>query len=365
MGYSLIPEFSMQVYLTDQGLDALYNGGLKDKIKYFTLESDAGQYGKFDKLEYVYDGTKIGGYQTSASTMQTITSQKVPQMAGRVVSNSGVTSDRIMRTNVRNLTDVIPYYPDQQTSNAFELLSYKYNTGKKYFNIRNTGSPKFPIVLGTRNITNLTHESESAGRYGYTSKSEPTLNWISTSSTPPFVGVSVTEQQFSKTEYQKFYIFNKSNQPLYIDSFGIKTIKPQTHFVTYLQDEATVIGNESKQTKVYGIAWDALDGEEYTDGELRVRTDKGIFNGSKGLLYPFEVLEIEVQYNVVNAGSNKEHYRGQTVSSPDMLESTIEFVLEMVTFKTKDKLAADKLATSASVIVPVKDSGFDASSFND
>lgn len=365
MGYSSTSEYTMQVYLTKKGIESLYNGGLKDKIKYFAIETDDAKYDDFEDLEYVYDGSKLGVYQTSASTITTIGDQLVPQLSGRVISNSEVSGDRIMKTNRNTVGNTVLYDPETQSTSTFSLTSYKVNGGGKYFNLRNRGDNKTPVVLGIRNMAALSYESLDVLRYGYTSKLEPIYNEIPAYDTPSFIGVSVTNKEYSKTEYKKIYIYNKSNKPLYIDSFAIKTIKPNSHFIGYTNDEVSVNSNTTKKTRFYGVNWYALDGNEYTDGELIIRTDKGIFDGTKTLLYPFEILEVEVKYAVVNAGSNKQHYRGQTISSPDNKEGVLEFVLEMVTFKSKEKLAADKLTTSASVIVPVKDSGFDADSFNE
>lgn len=363
--------YEMNVYFTDKGLDALYSGGLINKLKRFGVGDSQVNYKKYTDLSYQYNQTNGGDYKNSNGNVVDIKTNKLSALSGRIEKGELINSDKIKKINKNKIDSLILREPDLQTTVNYDLSAYKISDSKKYFNIISEGNNKKPIVLGAKNMWKpglsvgsfLTYNDTTTERNGYISNEEPVYGSISNGgNTLGYPGVSVTKGSLSKTEVQKFYLFNKSRNVLYFDSIDLSTIKPVSHKIN-----ATNISevNNTEFTKIsYDIEWTNLDGETIIDGRLNVKIKTELLDGTKMYLLPFEVIEFEVDYEVVNPGSNVKHYRGQTITNPNKSEGLLDFGLTFISYSDLDnKTEQNKYTENINIIVQTKDSGFDKNTF--
>lgn len=409
MGYISGNTYNFEVFLTQKGVEAFINGGLKDRITKFTVSDAEADYRIYEDLTYTYDGTSNGLYRDVSGATISIPNKKVTDIGGttnkkyvnyvgrvtekyikdddeNIITINGLKltsySDNfqnvynmVRKSNRNNLRDIVLQSPDLQTTVSYDLLSYKVSENKKYFNLTSSGQVKRPIVLGGRNMWRtglpvneyLTFDSNTdPDKLVYQNYLEPVYYKFgdSETSTVGYPGVSVTDKNLSKTEVQSFHIFNKSRSTLYFDSINLVNIKPNTHIVKSITTKSIAGGKKTKIT--YTLEWQALNGVKYEDGELYLIIDNRLLNNDTNLILPFENYEFFVGYNVLKPGSKVAHYRGQTIGDPNATEGMLQFRFEFITYNNRFARNNENLFTeSVDIIVQTKDTGFNSTTYLD
>lgn len=370
MGFNTGQTYSMSVYFTDKGLEALYTGGLKEKLKYFALGSDEINYQNFSGSTYNYNQTSQGDYTLNGSSI-TIPNNYTLAPSGKVERNQIMNERQILKTPKTSIKDLLIYAPDAQTTLTYDLSSYKVSDDKKYFNLTSKGSIKKPIVLGRKNMyigggvsDKLYYLPRDTDINGYIDGREPVYGLIPAGiSKEPYPGVSVTKELQSNTEEQSFFIYNRSRRSVFFESIKLKEIKPKTH---RLKRTTVTTNDETGRTTIeYLIEWTALDGVDYEEGILTITVPSNLLSETRVLVLPFQNYEFTVKYEVVNVGIADIHYHGQTTSEPNKKEGLLSFSIEFTTFISIDGSNTNEIVSeTVDIIVQTKDSGYDATSFN-
>lgn len=379
MGFIDGNQYTMEVYLTNKGLEKLYDLGLKDTALFFSVGNSEADYNKYydqygELMELIVEDGDFSNayYVDSGGTETTVKESILTRLAGKVQNNNATTT-QIIRSSEQTIKDLVLLNEDIDTSIGYNLVAYKEESTKKYFNISLVGSPKYPVILGGMNAYSggtqpdpndwgLYHEEAKQTKIGgYTSVFEPTNEQVVISDYAPFPGVSVSDGTYGETEWRKFTLFNKSSKSIYIDSYDLNriyatnthAIKSKTIYIDPDNDDQSIIE--------YLIEWTNLFGQTYEDGKLYVKTKTSLLNGTKGFLAPFENIPFYAKYEVVSPGLTSRHYHGQSLAEPNKKEGVLQFTFRIEASKTKingEVSNDDRLTTDMGIIVQVKDSGY-------
>lgn len=353
-------EYDMVVYLTPLGVEKFYNRGLIDGAKYFSITDSGTNYLAYSGLTYNYDMISGGTYSPTQPTLGYMVN-----IRGSVDRNQ-IIDRKMLSTNLMSLRSPVWRYPTVEPVEEI-LTTYKESDGDKIFDK--------PIILGGRNMwhTGLTENvniSEGFLYYlppahatqDYINTIEPTLGLVTTGSTDhvPFPGVSVNDGRRSFTEIQYFYYLNKTNAHMFLDTFSVQNILPVTHTIM----NTTVDDNYSSEfvKKSYYIDWESIkDGKRYIDCVLNVFIPKFIYNKSRVVLFPYEVVKFGVSLEIFQAGSVVTHWRGQNYSDQLARENQYEFDLVLT---SKQELDSTTIYSAAmKVITKVKDSAYNPNTY--
>lgn len=366
-----LTEYDMLVYLTPLGVEKFYNRGLIDGTRYFSISDAGANYFVFSGLTYDYNLVS-GGTYTSGGTAY------VPPL-GQVINIRGtVDRDRIIHkkalgTNVKSLRNYVWQYPTVEPVEEI-LTCYKLSEGHKIF-----GNP---IVLGGRNMWHenvgattgstlsinlaegfLYYLPPAAPVQDYVNIVEPTIGLVTTGATDhvPFPGVSVNDGRRSFTEIQYFYYLNKTNQHMFLETFNVQNIVPVTHTLAQTITDENYSGEFVKQS--HYLQWDSVkDGKTYLDSVIHVFIPKFVYNRSRVVLFPYEIVRFGVSFEIYQPGSVVTHWRGQNYSNQSTREGQYEFDLVLT---SKPELNSSTIYSSTmNVIVKVKDSAYNPNTYN-
>jgi hypothetical protein len=353
-------EYDMLVYLTPLGVEKFYNRGLIDGTKYFSISDSGANYLVYSGLTYNYDMLSGGTYSPTLPTLGHILN-----LRGTVDRNQ-IIPRKTLSTNLMSLRSPVWRYPTVEPVEEI-LTSYKESDGDKYF--------EKPIVLGGRNMwhTGMTTSGNTAEGFlyylppshitqDYTDTLEPTLGIVTTGATDhvPFPGVSVNDGRRSFTEIQYFYYLNKTNTHMYLEAFSLQNILPVTHTIINTTVDEYYSSEFVKQT--HYLDWESVkDGKRYIDCALSVYIPKFIYNKSRIVLLPYEIVRFGVSFEIYEAGSVVTHWRGQNYSDQSAREGQYEFDLVLT---SKPELDSTTIYSSTmKVITKVKDSAYNPNTY--
>ena len=359
-------EYDMTVYLTPLGVDKFYNRGMVDGTKFFSVGDADTNYLAYSGLTYNYDVTSGGTYSPNLPTLGYILSLR------DTVDRSQVIDKRALSTNVMSLRSPVWQHPTVEI-NEDVLGVYKMSDNQKIFGK--------PIVLGGRNmwhkgqehLQNLSVATNNAEGFlyyippttatpNYTGTTEPTMGLVSTGAAAyvPFPGISVNDGRRSFTEIQYFNYVNKTNAHLFLDAFNMTNLHPTTHTVVQ-----TVV-NEGYSSEFvrqsYYLEWESIkDGKRYVDSVIHVYIPQFIYNRSRVVLFPFEVVRFGVSFEIYQAGSVVTHWRGQNYS--DQLAREGQYLFDLVLTGKPELNSTTIYSATMQVVVQVKDSAYNASTY--
>ena len=360
-------EYDMAVFLTPLGVEKFYNRGLVDGTKYFSIGDHDVNYLCYTGLTFVYD-TYSGGIYFSGDT---IPANQVTPEVGMILNLRGtvdrgnIIDNRTLPTNRTSIPSPVWKYSDPEIPADQVLTVYKLSNTDKIFDK--------PIVLGSRNMWHsdlsvavnnaegfMYYIHPSKAYQSYTGSTEPTLGIVTTSGYTPFPGVSVTNGHRSSTEIEYFYFLNKTNNPMIIDSFVVTNILPVTH--TPVQ----AIINEDYSSEFvhiqYRLQWTAIkDGNTYIDSAINLYVPKFVYDKSRIVMFPYEIIRFGVSFEIINPGSTIAHWRGQNYSDQELYEGEYSFSVGLTT--KKETSSAVVYNSSINIIVQVKDSGYNPSTY--
>lgn len=353
-----VSEYDMLVYLTPLGVDKLYNRGLVDGVKYFSISDSDVNYLTYSGLTYNYDMLSGGTYTPTGPSLGYILN-----LRGTVDRNQ-IINRKALAVNKMSLRDYVWRYPTVELIEEV-LTAYKVIDGDKIFDV--------PIVLGGRNMwhSNLStaiNQEEGFLYYLPPAQSYPdyiNINDIGTVTTGtgdyvPFPGISVNDGRRSFTEIQYFYYLNKTNAHMFLDSFAIQNIIPVTHTIAATITDENYSSEFVKQS--YYLQWASVkDGKNYVDSVINVFIPQFIYNKSRILLFPYEIARFGVSFEIYQAGSVVTHWRGQNYSDQSAREGQYEFELVL---KTRSELnSATIYSSTMKVIMKVKDSAYNPNTY--
>jgi hypothetical protein len=352
--------YDMTVFLTPLGVEKFYTRGLVDGVKLFSI-SDAGtNYLAYSGLTYNYDITSGGTYSPHQPTLG-----YTLNLRGTVDRNL-IIEKKALATNSTSLRSAVWQYPTIDPSDEV-LTVYRLSKNDKIFDK--------PLVLGSRNMWHKTlstavNKAEGFLYYlppahptpDYIDTVEPTWGVVTTGATDyvPFPGVSVNDGHRSFTEIQYFYYLNKTSKHMFLNSFSVENILPTTHTVT---DTVTTENYSSEFVKqTYYLQWTSIkDSLVYTDSAINVFIPKFVYDRSRIVLFPFEIVRFGVSFEIYQAGSVVTHWHGQNYSNQTAKEGQYEF--KLVLAATPELGSATIYSTKMDVVVKVKDSAYVASTY--
>lgn len=356
--------YDMQVFLTPLGVDKFYNRGMVDGVKFFSLSDGDVNYLAFSGLTYDYDINTGGKYYSGAT-------ETVPQLGfilnlRGAVDRNKIIDKKVLATNTMSIRSPIWQYPTVDP--VEEVLSaYKLSNDDKIFGK--------PIVLGSRNMWHTSRSVPVNKVEGflyylppakpvqdYISTTEPTIGTVTTGATNyvPFPGISVNDGRRSFTEIQYFYYLNKTNKTMFLDSFSLTNILPVTHTI------AQVVTNENYSSEFvkqsYYLQWESIkDSKTYIDGVINVFIPKFVYDKSRIVLFPFEIVRFGVSFEIYQPGSVVTHWRGQNYSDQLAREGQYEFTLALKTAPSESNPSG--YVANMDVVVKVKDSAYNAGTY--
>jgi hypothetical protein len=353
-------EYDMTVFLTPLGVEKFYSRGMVDGTKFFSVSDADVNYLAFSGLTYNYNMVSGGTYSPNQPTVGYILN-----LRGTVDRNQ-VIEKKALGTNIMSLRSPVWQYPTVESVEQI-LSAYKLSNSDKYFDK--------PIVLGSRNmwhktLSTVVNKAEGFLYYlppshatpNYTGTTEPTMGTVTTGATDyvPFPGVSVNDGRRSYTEIQYFYYLNKTNKHMFFDSFSVSNILPTTHTVIQTLTDENYSSEFVKQS--HYLEWESIkDGKRYVDGVIHVFIPKFVYNQSRIVLFPFEVVRFGVSFEIYQAGSVVTHWRGQNYSDQLAREGQYEFDLVLT---SKPEIGSTTIYTAAmKVVAKVKDSAYNASTY--
>lgn len=353
-------EYDMLVYLTPLGVEKFYNRGLIDGTKYFSISDSDTNYLAYSGLTYSYDMLSGGTYSPTQPTLG-----HMINLRGTVDRNQ-IIPRKTLSTNLTSMRSAVWRYPTVEVVEEI-LIAYKESDGDKIFG--------YPVVLGGRNMwhTGLTTSQNNAEGFmyylppthsvqDYTDIIEPTIGIVTTGAMDhvPFPGVSVNDGRRSFTEVQYFYYLNKTNEHMFLDTFSVQNILPITHTII----NTTVDENYSSEfvKKTYYLEWESIkDGKRYIDSAICVYIPKFVYDRSRVVLFPYEIVRFGVSFEIYQTGSVVTHWRGQNYSDQLAREGQYEFDLVLT---SKPELDSTTIYSSTmKVITKVKDSAYNPDTY--
>jgi hypothetical protein len=362
-------EYDMTVFLTPLGVEKFYNRGLVDGTKYFSIGDHDVNYICYTGLTYVYD-TYTGGIYFSGDTLPA--NQVTPEV-GLILNLRGtvdrdtIIDDRTLPTNRTSISNPVWMYSDPEIPSESILSVYKLSNTDKIFDK--------PIVLGSRNMWHsdlfatinnaegfMYYIRPSTAYQSYTGSTEPTLGMVSPSPLiyTPFPGVSITNGYRSSSEIEYFYFLNKTNNPVIIDSFAVTNILPVTHTPV----QAIIDENYSSDFVhiQYRLQWTAIkDGNTYIDSAINLYVPQFVYNKSRIVMFPYEVIRFGVSFEIVNPGSTIAHWHGQNYTDQEIYEGAYTFSVGLTAKKELDSSVI--YTSSIDVVAQVKDSGYNPGTY--
>jgi len=346
-------EYDMDVFLTPLGVEKLYNRGLVDGIKHFSIGDASTNYLVYEDLVYDYDVTSGGTYTPTQPTLGYILNLRGS------IDRDKVIIKKALETNVKSLSSPIWRSPTPDVVGEF-LTGYKLYDGNKIFDV--------PIVLGGRNMWHDDLSDSINDGEGFLTYLPPdveytdyidinTIGVITTGSTDdvPYPGVSVNDGRRSYTEIQYFHYLNKTNKHIFFDTFNVENILPVSHIVSSTEVDENYSSEFVKQSSY--LEWVSIkDGKKYIDSVINVFIPKSFYYNNKMILQPYEIIRFGVSFEIHQVGSVVTHWHGQNSSDQSAKEGQYEFDL---TLKTKEEVGSSVIYSSTiHVITKVKDSNY-------
>jgi hypothetical protein len=145
-----------------------------------------------------------------------------------------------------------------------------------------------------------------------------------------------------------------------IDSFAVTNILPVTH--TPVQ----AIINEDYSSEFvhvqYQLQWTAIkDNNIYIDSAINLYVPKFVYDKSRIVMFPYEIIRFGVSFEIINPGSTIAHWRGQNYSNQWLYEGAYTFSVGLIT--KKETSSAVVYNTSIDVVAQVKDSGYNPATY--
>lgn len=358
-------EYDMAVFLTPLGVEKFYSRGLVDGVKYFSVGDHDVNYLTYSGLTYSYDINTGGVYTDSYGSGATPSLGYILNLRG-VVDRGDIIETRTLPTNRNSIPSPVWRYPDLEVVTENILTAYKLSNTNKIFDK--------PIILGGRNMWHSTlseainlsegflyYINPSVLSQNYIDVIEPTIGVVPTTGYTAFPGVSVTDGRRSWTEIQYFYFLNKTNNHMYVDGYTLKNVLPTSHDFLSVVDINENYSSEFVHAKYY-LKWLALKNDNvYADCAINLYVPKFIYDKSRVVIFPYEIIRFGVSFEVVEPGSSVTHWHGQSYTQPDVYASEYSFDFEL---RTKAEInSTTTFSALMSMIAKVQNSGYNPTTY--